>query len=115
MSHVAAFLASHLGGHDALRDFFCRLLALESLRVRTVPFAAAGRCSTKIQPRGYAHDRSLGLLRLRRATRAAHSLGRYRGLRYLIPNSPTGLEKAGLPPAQVQQSLRAIDKQVPNK
>ncbi len=33
----------------------------------------------------------------------------------LITNSPTGLEKAGLPPDQVQQSLRAIYKEVTNK
>ena len=33
----------------------------------------------------------------------------------LITNSPTGLEKAGLPPDQVQQSLRDIYKQVTNK
>lgn len=33
----------------------------------------------------------------------------------LITNSPTGLEKAGLPPDQVQQSLRDIYKEVTNK
>jgi len=33
----------------------------------------------------------------------------------LITNSPTGLEKAGLPPRQVQQSLREIYKEVTNK
>ncbi|HKU22551.1 MAG TPA: acetamidase/formamidase family protein [Terriglobales bacterium] len=33
----------------------------------------------------------------------------------LITNSPTGLEKAGLPPGQVQQSLREIYKEVTNK
>src|SRR5215510_10319559 len=33
----------------------------------------------------------------------------------LITNSPTGLEKAGVPPDQVQQSLRDIYKEVTNK
>src|SRR2546430_11966310 len=33
----------------------------------------------------------------------------------LITNSPTGLEKAGLPPEQVEQSLRDIYKEVTNK
>jgi acetamidase/formamidase len=33
----------------------------------------------------------------------------------LITNSPTGLENAGLPPEQVQQSLRDIYKEVTNK
>ena len=33
----------------------------------------------------------------------------------LITNSPTGLEKAGLPPEQVQQALRDIYKEVTNK
>jgi acetamidase/formamidase len=33
----------------------------------------------------------------------------------LLTNSPTGLEKAGLPPDQVQQSLRDIYKEVTNK
>ena len=33
----------------------------------------------------------------------------------LITNSPTGLEKAGVPPEQVQQSLRDIYKEVTNK
>src|SRR6516164_2374886 len=33
----------------------------------------------------------------------------------LITNSPTGLERAGLPPDQVQQSLRDIYKEVTNK
>ena len=33
----------------------------------------------------------------------------------LITNSPTGLEKAGLPPDQVQQTLRDIYKEVTNK
>lgn len=33
----------------------------------------------------------------------------------LITNSPTGLEKAGIPPDQVQQSLRDIYKEVTNK
>jgi len=33
----------------------------------------------------------------------------------LLTNSPTGLEKAGLPPEQVQQSLRDIYKEVTNK
>jgi acetamidase/formamidase len=33
----------------------------------------------------------------------------------LITNSPTGLEKAGLPPEQVQQALRDISKEVTNK
>jgi acetamidase/formamidase len=33
----------------------------------------------------------------------------------LITNSPTGLEKAGVPPGQVQQSLRDIYKEVTNK
>src|SRR5215471_11760629 len=33
----------------------------------------------------------------------------------LITNSPTGLEKAGLPSDQVQQSLRDIYKEVTNK
>src|SRR5215813_4959689 len=33
----------------------------------------------------------------------------------LITNSPTGLEKAGLPPDQVQTSLRDIYKEVTNK
>jgi acetamidase/formamidase len=33
----------------------------------------------------------------------------------LITNSPTGLEKAGLPPDQVQQNLRDIYKEVTNK
>ena len=33
----------------------------------------------------------------------------------LITNSPAGLEKAGLPPEQVQQSLRDISKEVTNK
>ncbi|HXZ28128.1 MAG TPA: acetamidase/formamidase family protein [Terriglobales bacterium] len=33
----------------------------------------------------------------------------------LLTNSPTGLEKAGVPPGQVQQSLRDIYKEVTNK
>jgi acetamidase/formamidase len=33
----------------------------------------------------------------------------------LITNSPSGLEKAGLPPDRVQQSLRDIDREVTNK
>lgn len=33
----------------------------------------------------------------------------------LLTNSPTGLEKAGLPPEQVQQSLRDVYKEVTNK
>jgi acetamidase/formamidase len=33
----------------------------------------------------------------------------------LLTNSPTGLEKAGLPPDQVQQSLRDVYKEVTNK
>ena len=33
----------------------------------------------------------------------------------LITNSPAGLEKAGLPPEQVQQALRDISKEVTNK
>ena len=33
----------------------------------------------------------------------------------LITNSPTGLEKAGVPPDQVEQSLRDIYKEVTNK
>jgi acetamidase/formamidase len=64
---------------------------------------------------GVAPDRGLGLLRRRRQARAPHQVGRHRRVQTLITNSPEGLERALLPPAQVEQALRDIFKEVTDK
>src|SRR5947207_8672510 len=86
---------------------FLSSLALAQNQTSTGPHTYTLKATPKTVAWGYYDAKAEPVLRIQSGDTVCFET--------LLTNSPTGLEKAGVPPDQVQQSLRDIYKEVTNK